>query len=42
MVKMDCDNCGGEMQTGIIGIDEKRDDVYYGSKCKDCGHYEEA
>ena len=34
--------CGGIMVTGIISIDEKRDEVYYGSKCPDYGYYDES
>ena len=37
----ECPKCSGIMETGIIGIDEARDDIYYGSKCRDCKYYEE-
>lgn len=33
----ECENCGGEVKTVIVARDEEIDEVYYGSKCKDCG-----
>ena len=34
----ECDNCGSENgKTTIVGIDDEYDEVYYATRCNDCG-----